>query len=92
MPSYRTVLAVGLLRAGRAPAQVEAAARSVTRLDAFDIGIERGAARVACRFTADDDAQARTLDARLRTAVREVAEVPRARLEKIVKGRGQLLD
>lgn len=29
MPSYRTVLAVGLLRAGRAPAQVEAAARSV---------------------------------------------------------------
>lgn len=62
MPSYRIRLAVGLLRPGIAPDAVlpaaVGAARERTTVEAFDVGVVRGAARLTVRFTADDDAEA----------------------------------
>ena len=51
MPSYRTIMTVTTLAPGRAPEEVEAAARSVTRLESWDIAIASGQPRVTARFT-----------------------------------------
>ena len=64
MPSYRTIMTVTTLAPGRAPEEVEAAARSVTRLESWDIAIASGQPRVTARFTAIDDAEARAPIAR----------------------------
>ncbi|MFC8600140.1 MULTISPECIES: hypothetical protein [unclassified Isoptericola] len=62
MPSYRVTLGVGLLQPGVDPADVlpaaAAAARELVTVEAFDVGVVRGRARVTVRFTADDDAVA----------------------------------
>ena len=50
MPSYRTIMTVTTLAPGRAPEEVEAAARSVTRLESWDIAIASGQPRVTARF------------------------------------------
>ena len=55
MPSYRTIKTVTTLAPGRAPEEVEAAARSVTRLESWDIAIASGQPRVTARFTATDE-------------------------------------
>ena len=91
MPSYRTILTVTTLAPGRAPEDVEAAARSVTRLESWDIAIVARQPRITARFTAVDDAEARTIHAAITDAVREVADVPRARLAAVVRGRSHYL-
>ena len=65
MPSYRAIMTVTTLAPGRAPEEVEAAARS--------------------------DAEARALHREINTAVRLVADVPRARLAAVVRGRSHYL-
>ncbi|WP_423825938.1 hypothetical protein, partial [Schaalia turicensis] len=87
MPSFRTSLTVSTLHPGRAPQEVETAARRVRRLESFDIGIEAGQARVTLRFTAEDEDEARLAHAEFLHAVQEVADVPRARLAQVVRGR-----
>ena len=87
MPSYRTIMTVTTLAPGRAPEEVEAAARSVTRLESWDIAIASGQPRI----TATDDAEARALHREITTAVRLVADVPRARLAAVVRGRSHYL-
>ena len=84
MPSYRTIMTVTTLAPGRAPEEVEAAARSVTRLESWDIAIASGQPRVTARFTAIDDAEARATHRQILSSVRLVAEVPRARLAAVV--------
>ena len=84
MPSYRTILTIGALAPGRAPLDVERAARdaveATTILEAFQIDVVRGEPRVTVRFTGADDREARA-------AVRQVASTPRAVLAKVVSGR-----
>ncbi|MFD6137488.1 hypothetical protein [Isoptericola sp. NPDC056618] len=62
MPSYRVSLAVGLLQPGVDPADVlpaaADAARELVTVEAYDVGVVRGRARITVRFTADDDAAA----------------------------------
>ena len=91
MPSYRTIMTVTTLASGRAPEEVEAAARSVTRLESWDIAIASGQPRVTARFTATDDAEARAIHREITAAVRLVADVPRARLAAVVRGRSHYL-
>ena len=91
MPSYRTILTVTTLAPGRRPEEVEQAARRVTRLESWDIAIAAGQPRVTARFTAVDDAEARATHAAIVGGVREVANVPRARLAAVVRGRSHYL-
>ena len=91
MPSYRTIMTVTTLAPGRAPEEVEDAARSATRLDSWDIAIASGQPRVTTRFTATDDAEARVTHRQILTSVREIADVPRARLAAVVRGRSHYL-
>ena len=91
MPSYRTILTVTTLAPGRAPEEVEQAARTVTRLESWDIAIVARQPRITARFTAVDDAEARTIHAAITDAVREVADVPRARLAAVMRGRSHYL-
>ncbi len=62
MPSYRVSLAVGLLQPGVDPADVlpaaADAARALATVEAYDVGVVRGRARLTVRFTADDDTAA----------------------------------
>ena len=87
MPSYRTIMTVTTLAPGHTPEEVEAAARSVTRLESWDIAIASGQPRV----TAIDDAEARATHRQILTSVREIADVPRARLAAVVRGRSHYL-
>lgn len=91
MPSYRSILTVTTLRPGRNPAEVEAEARRARRLESFDVSIAAGEARATLRFTALDDEEAREAHALLRAAVETVAEVPGARLAKVVRGRSEII-
>ena len=91
VPSYRTILTVTTMAPGHRPEDVEAAARSVTRLESWDIAIASGQPRVTARFTAIDDADARATHALITDAVRGVAEVPRSRLAAVVRGRSHYL-
>ena len=58
MPSYRVTLAVGALAPGVAPASVlpgaADAAREVAVVEASDVQVVSGQARIVVRFTADD--------------------------------------
>lgn len=62
MPSYRIRFAVGPLRPGIAPDAVlpaaAGAARERTTVEAYDVAVVRGAARLTVRFLADDDGEA----------------------------------
>ena len=91
MPSYRTILPIGALAPGRAPLDVERAARdaveATTILEAFQIDVVRGEPRVTVRFTGADDGEARAVHDRTTAAVRQVASTPRAVLAKVVSGR-----
>ena len=91
MPSYRTIMTVTTLAPGRAPEEVEQAARAVTRLESWDIAIAAGQPRVTARFTAVDDSEARATHATIVGGVRQVADVPRARLAAVVRGRSHYL-
>lgn len=78
MPSFRVTLGVGALAPGVAPQDVlpEAAraAREVTTVEAFDVGIVHGQARVTVRFTAADDVEALAVGVRVHAAVARLAD------------------
>jgi len=91
MPSYRTILTIGALAPGRAPLDVERAARdaveATTILEAFQIDVVRGEPRVTVRFTGRTTARLAPSTDRTTAAVRQVASTPRAVLAKVVSGR-----
>jgi hypothetical protein len=91
MPSYRSILTVTTLAPGCRPEEVEQAARAVTLLESWDIAITAGQPRVTARFTAVDDSEARATHAAIVGGVRQVADVPRARLAAVVRGRSHYL-
>lgn len=89
MPSYRSIMAVGAVRAGHDPREVEAAARRAVRLESWDIAVVSGQPRATARFTAADDDEARASHAAILTGVRRVAAVPGAVLAAVVRGRSR---
>lgn len=79
MPSYRVSAAVGLLRPGTAAADVlpeaVATARELVTVEAFDVAVVRGEARVTVRFEAGDDAAARRAGWAVLARLDELAEI-----------------
>ena len=86
MPSFRVTLVVGRLRPGTAPQDVlpEAArsARELTTVEAYDVGVVGGEARVTVRFTAADDVEAQRVAGRVHTTVAALAQVTQPRLTR----------
>lgn len=79
MPSYRVTLGVGLLRGTTAPEDVlpaaADAARALTTVEAWDLGVVGGRARITVRFTADDDPTAHRVAGVVARTVAELARV-----------------
>lgn len=86
MTSYRVVLVVGLLEPGVDPADVlpaaAAAAQAVTKVEARDLAVVAGEARVVVRYLAGDDPAARRIGDRVLARVRELAQVGRATVDR----------
>ncbi len=86
MPSYRVTATVGLLRPGTRPQDVlpeaVAAARALTVVEAHDVGVVRGAARVTVRFEATGDGEARRVGWAVLTRLDELAETTDGRLTR----------
>lgn len=81
MPSFRVTVTIGALRPGVEPEAVmpfaaAAAARSAV-VEASDLGVVRGAARIVIRFTADDVSAGWRVGSDVVDRLTEVAE-PRA--------------
>ncbi|MET0788870.1 MAG: hypothetical protein ABWY33_06465 [Cellulomonas sp.] len=79
MPSYRVSAAVGLLQPGVdapdvLPAAVEVA-ESFTTVEAFDVSVVRGQARVTVRFEAVDDQYARRVGWAVLARLDELADI-----------------
>ena len=86
MPSFRIMLAIGALQPGTDPATVlptaAAAARASTTVEAYDVDVVRGQARITVRFTAADDDEADEVARRTHHAVADSAEVPTSALSR----------
>lgn len=82
VPSYRVTLGVGLLHPGVDPAALlpaaADAARAVTEVEAQDVAVVAGEARVVVRYLAGDDEGAARIGRRVTHRARELAEVRRA--------------
>ncbi len=91
MPSYRVTLAVGALRPGVAPAAVlpgaADAAREVAIVEASDVQVVSGQARIVVRFTADDGEIAAQVGAHVASRTAQLAAVTGWRLTEQVGGR-----
>lgn len=79
MPSYRARAAVGLLRPGVAapdvlPQAVDVA-QGLTVVEAFDVAVVRGEARVTVRYEADDDQSARRIGWAVLARLDELADI-----------------
>ena len=79
VPTYRITLAVGRLSPGVTPETVLPAAADAARVrvtvEACDLAVVRGEARVTVRYTADDDGQAVDVARRVRAVVSGLADV-----------------
>jgi hypothetical protein len=84
--SYRVTLAVGLLHPGTDPAAVlpaaADAARAVTKVEAQDLAVVAGEARVVVRYLAADDDAAARIGRRVGARVRSLADVTRATVSR----------
>jgi len=84
VPSYRVTASVGLLRPGTSAPDVlpeaVAAARALTTVEAYDVGVVRGRARVTVRFEADGDEGARRVGWAVLERLDELAETTDGRL------------
>lgn len=91
MPSFRVTLTIGALRHGASPDQVlPAAVDSAARLtivEASDVAVVAGAARITVRFTGDRSDTAAELADVVAEGVGEYAEVVNYVVTRMVKGR-----
>ena len=82
MPSYRVTLTVGVLRPGVDPAAVlpasADAARGLAKVEAQDVAVVAGEARVVVRYLALGDPGAERVGRRVLDRVSGLAEVRRA--------------
>lgn len=86
MPSYCVTLAVGLLHPGVDPADVlpsaADAARALTKVEAQDVGVVAGQARVTVRYLAIGDPGARRIAEAVLARTAELAQVSEARVSR----------
>ncbi|PFG33167.1 hypothetical protein [Sanguibacter antarcticus] len=79
MPSFRVTATIGRLARGVAPPDLlpaaAAAARELATVEAFDVAVVSGEARITVRFTADDDAHARRTADHVCATTRALAEL-----------------
>ena len=79
MPSYRVAAAIGLLQPGVAAPdvlpQAVATAEAMTTVEAYDVAVVRGQARVTVRFQADDDQTARRVGWAVLARLDELADI-----------------
>jgi len=90
MPSYRVTMSIESLHPGTLPASVvpraAAAAAEFTTVEASDLSIVAGAARVTVRFEADDAASALQIGGHVVADLRLVAELRASLVTERVKG------
>jgi hypothetical protein len=91
VPSYRVTVTVGALRPGveppaLLPAAADAAA-ALTQVEASDVAVVRGEARITVRFLADDDRAASRIGHQVVMRVDELAELTKPRLTRRYGGR-----
>ena len=91
MPSYRTIMTVTTLAPGRAPEEVEAAARSATRLESWTSPSPPASLVSPRALPRQTTPKPEPLHREITAAVRLVADVPRARLAAVVRGRSHYL-
>ena len=86
MTSYRITLAVGRLAPGIAPETVLPAAADAARarvtVEAYDIAVVRGEARLTVRYTAESNGQAVDVARRVRAVVSGLVDVTSAGLSR----------
>lgn len=79
MTSYRLSLILGLLHRGTSPEAVlpaaAAAARDLTEVEAYDLGIVSGEARITVRYLAEDDDKAAEVARAVHAAASTLVEV-----------------
>jgi hypothetical protein len=91
MPSYRVTLAVGALAPGVSPDRVlptaKSAAAELATVEAADVQVVSGQARVVIRFAEDDTELAQQIGSHVAWATGRVAEVTSWRITERVGGR-----
>jgi len=91
MPSFRITLTVGALRVGVAADSVvpvaARAASALTTVEAAELAVVAGSARVVVRFAAEGAAEALQVGHQVRAATLAVAEVTGAQVTERVKSR-----
>jgi hypothetical protein len=91
MPSFRVTMTIGALRSGVAPDVVvphaAAAAAELTTVEASDVAVVAGQARVTVRFTADDSELAVQIADHVVAATDAVAQPVSHTITERVKGR-----
>lgn len=90
MPSYRVTVSIESLHPGILPATVvpraAATAAEMTTVEASDLTIVGGAARVIVRYTADDAASALQIGAHVVGDLRTIAELRASLVTERIKG------
>lgn len=91
MPSYRVTATIGDLRVGANPEQVlpaaADAARERTTVEAWDVAVVRGEARITVRFMADDDVAALAIAQHVAVQTNKVAQVTGRKVTRRYGGR-----
>ena len=91
MPDYRVTMTIGALRAGVAPAAVlpaaKAAAAELTMVEAADLTVVAGVARIVIRFESDDAELANQIADYVVTVTRDSVEVPLFAVTERSRGR-----
>jgi hypothetical protein len=96
MPSFRVTMVIGALRPGVLPQSVlptaAAAASELTTVEASDLAIVAGSARVTVRFAAEDAELARQIGEHVVAATGELAETQRWQITERVNSRWHSVD
>ncbi|CAN5313601.1 hypothetical protein BH11ACT4_BH11ACT4_23830 [soil metagenome] len=95
MPSFRVTLAIGDLAPGIAPAAIlpaaKAAAQELVVMEAADLQVVSGQARIIVRFAADDEEIAAQVGSHVASRVQQFAEVTGCRITERVGARWELV-
>jgi hypothetical protein len=89
MPSYRVTLEIGALGPGVNPARIlpaaKAAAQTLTVVEAADVSVVAGRARIVVRFASEDGEVAAQIGRHVASIVQELAVVERLSITERVK-------
>jgi hypothetical protein len=91
VPDFRVTMSIGVLRPGASPDTVlptaAAAAAELTMVEASDLAIVAGEARIRVRFECEDGELAKQIADHVAATTQSVAEVTRYAVTERVKGR-----